>query len=245
MKKLQPNPKRKLIIEVGGQKYARYPVKTRLVTPKDKDPAKIVGEYTRGLTQAGDIIFVSEKMVAITQGRAKPVNEIKPSWWAEWLSKHVYRNPAGIGLAAPETMHLAIEEVGLWRILLAASAAAVTKPLGIKGLFYYIAGEQARSIDGPVPYAIPPYNTYASKGPANPEKVAEKISRKINLPVAIVDANDLGVRVLGVSPTPVASSDLRGVNKKIVDKKFIAKAIRDNPLGQCDESTPIGILRKV
>lgn len=228
---MEANPGKKLIIEVDGQKYARHPVKTKLITPEDKDPAEIVAKYVRGIAKKGDIVFVSEKIIAIMQGRAKPVKEIRPSKMATWLSAHVYKNPAGIGLASPETMQLAIEEAGLWRILLAAFIAALTKPFGIKGLFYYIAGEQARGIDGPVPYAIPPYNTYASKSPLNPKEVAENISKKIGLPVAIVDANDLGVRVLGAAG---------GANKKL-----IAKAIRDNPLGQSSQSTPIGILRKI
>jgi hypothetical protein len=105
------------------------------------------------------------------------------------------------------------------------------KLFGIKGLFYMIAGEKARSIDGAVPYAIPPYNNYVSKGPINANEVAEKIAKKIGVLVAIVDANDFGVNILGIS--------------KGVDKKLIAKIIKDNPLGQSDEQTPIGIIRRV
>ena len=120
---------------------------------------------------------------------------------------------------------------GLWRILLAGFVSIITKPLGIRGLFYIIAGEKARGIDGPVSYAIPPYNTYASKIPLNPQKTAIEISNKIGFPAAIVDANDLGVRILGAS--------------KEINKKILLKALKDNPLGQCDESTPIGILRKL
>ena len=229
--KIDSNPGKNLIIEINGEKYARYPVKTDLITPKDKNPAEIIKKYINRLTQKGDIVFVSEKIIAIMQGRAYPINEIKASKIATWLSKRVYKNPGGIGLASPETMQLAIEEIGLWRILLAGFASIITKPLGVRGLFYIIAGDKARGIDGPVPYAIPPYNTYASKIPLNPKIVAMEISRVIGFPTAIVDANDLGARILGVS--------------KGVDKKILIKALKDNPLGQCDESTPIGILRKL
>jgi F420-0:gamma-glutamyl ligase len=228
---LLANPGKNLTIEVKKVKYARYPIKTHLITPQDKNPIQIIDQYTRGLIQKGDIIFISEKIIAIIQGRAYPVDQIKPSKIASWLSKYVYKNPGGIGLASPETMQLAIEEVGLGRILMAALLAGLTKPLGIKGIFYRLAGDQARAIDGPVPYAIPPYNTYASKGPLRPKKLAQEISQQINCPVAIVDANDFGVRVLGAS---------QGVNKKI-----LVKALKDNPLGQTDQSTPIGILRRL
>jgi len=228
---ISPNPGKNLIIEVDNKKYARYPVKTHLITPKDKNPAEIIKKYISGLTKKGDIVFISEKIIAIIQGRAYPIKKIKASKIAEWLSKRVYRNPGGIGLASPETMQLAIEEIGLLRILFAAFISLITKPFGIKGLFYIIAGAKARGIDGPVPYAIPPYNTYASKIPLEPKKIAIKISREIGIPIAIVDANDLGVRILGTS--------------KGIDKKLLIKALKDNPLGQCDESTPIGILREL
>lgn len=231
MKKLLPNPGKKLIIKINGKRYARYPIKTHLITSKDKNPANIIKKYIKGLTKKNDIIFISEKIISIMQNRAYPLNKIKPTKIATKLSKFVYKNPAGIGLASPETMQLAIEEVGLWRILFAAIIAAITKPIGIKGMFYRIAGDQARGIDGAVPYAIPPYNTYISKAPLKPKKIAIQISKKIGLSTAIVDANDFGVRILGKS--------------KRINKKILIKSIQDNPLGQSDESTPIGILREL
>ncbi|MEA2064954.1 MAG: coenzyme F420-0:L-glutamate ligase [Patescibacteria group bacterium] len=227
----QANPEKNLIIKIDGKEYARYPVKTHLITPDDKDPVETICKYAKNVVQKGDIVFVSEKVIAVMQGRSYQIDKIKSSKIATKLSKYVYKNPAGIGLAIPETMQLAIEEAGLLRILFAAFAAAITKPFGIKGMFYRVAGDKARSIDGPVPYAIPPYNNYASKGPINPKKIAKNISAKINVPVAIVDANDLGVRILGAS--------------KGVDKKLLAKILKDNPLGQSDECTPIGIVREL
>ena len=219
------------MIEIDGRKFARYPVKTKLITPQDNDIAPMVVQYVKPYSQPGDIIFISEKAVAITQGRAYDIKDIKASWLATFLSRHVTKTPVGIGLGSPETMQLALEEVGVVRILCAACFGALGKLIGIKGLFYVIAGDGARSIDGAVPYAIPPYNNYVSKGPVNANQVAQKIAREIGVAVAIVDANDIGVNILGVS---------EGVNKK-----FIALAIKDNPLGQSDEQTPIGIIREV
>ena len=227
---LLPNPKKKLIIEFDGKKFARYPVKTKLITSEDKDITEIVEIYAKKYLLEGDIVFISEKAVAVTQGRSYPIKEIKASKLAEFLSKFVTKTPTGIGLGSPESMQLAIEEVGLLRIMVAAFLGAVAKIFGIKGLFYIIAGDGARAIDGAVEYAIPPYNTYVSKGPINPDRVAEKICQKLNTPVVIVDANDIGVNVLGAT--------------KGVDKRLIAKIIRDNPLGQTNEQTPVGIIRE-
>jgi len=228
---LPPNNGKNLEITVDGRRFARYPVKTKLITPEDKDIAAIVKEFAALHVQTGDILFVSEKAVAVTQGRSYHINSIKPGWLATTLSHYVMKTPVGIGLGSPQTMQLAIEEVGIARILLAAVIGGLGKIVGLKGLFYVVAGDGARSIDGAVPYAIPPYNNYVSKGPVNANEVAKKIAQTINAKVAIVDANDLGVNILGASET--------------MDKKLIAKIIKDNPLGQSDEQTPIGIIREV
>lgn len=234
---LRPNKGKSLIIDSGGRKFARYPIKTKLITPEDKDIAAIVENCVKKYLRAGDIVFISEKVVAITQGRAYQLNEVKASRLAKFLSQFVTKTSAGIGLGSPETMQLAIEEVGAARILFASFVGAVGKVLGIKGLFYIVAGHKARSIDGAVPYAIAPYNTYVSRGPENANKVAEDVAKKLaasgakGVGVAIVDANDLGVNMLGASQG--------------VDKKLTAKIIKDNPLGQTDEQTPLGIIRQV
>ncbi|MBI1866582.1 MAG: coenzyme F420-0:L-glutamate ligase [Candidatus Staskawiczbacteria bacterium] len=228
---LAPNPGKNLIIEVNGKKFARYPVRTKLITPEDKNISQIVKEYAALHLKPKDIIFISEKAVSVTQGRSYPKSEIIASKMANFLSSFVTKTPIGIGLGSPETMQLAIEEVGMPRILLAAFLGAFFKIFNIRGVFYIIAGSKARSIDGAVEYAIPPYNTYVSKGPIRANKVAEKVSEELKTPVAVVDANDFGVNILGAS---------RGI-----DKKLVAKIIKDNPLGQSDEQTPIGIIREI
>lgn len=227
---LQPNKDKNLVIEVDGKRFERYPVKTKLITPEDKDIVPIVEESVKKYLEPGDIVFISEKAVAVTQGRSYPLDSIKPSSLAKFLAKYVTKTPVGIGLGSPQTMQLAIEEVGVIRILIAAFIGFLGKIVGVRGLFYMIAGEKARSIDGAVPYAIPPYNTYVSKGPVNADRISKEISKRLNVKVSIVDANDLGVNILGASEG--------------VDKKLIAKIIKDNPLGQSDEQTPIGIIRE-
>ena len=229
---IKSNPNKNLIIQVADKKFARYPIKTKLITPEDKDISVIVRQYAKEHILPGDIVFVSEKAVAVTQGRSYHLDSVKVSWFANFLSKFVTRTPVGIGLGSPQTMQLAIEEVGILRILFSAFFGAIFKFVGIRGVFYILAGNKARSIDGAVEYAIPPYNKYVSKGPINPDKVAKEISEKLDgVKVAIVDANDIGVNILGATLG--------------VDKKFVAKAIKDNPLGQTDECTPVGIIREI
>ena len=113
-----------------------------------------------------------------------------------------------------------------------ALAAAITKPFGMRGVFYKVVGKNINAIDGPCAYTLPPYNEYATLGPAEPERVAKRVSREINCDVVIIDANDLGVAVLGKS------------NEHISDV-FCKNVFQDNPLGQSTEQTPLCIVRGV
>src|SRR6266404_3438321 len=116
---LTPNKGKNLTILVDGKSYARYPVKTKLITPEVKDIVALVAEYVQPFLQPDDIVFVGEKVVGITQGRSYHITDVKPSGLATWLSKFVTKTPIGIGLGSPQTMQLALEEVGTLRILIA------------------------------------------------------------------------------------------------------------------------------
>lgn len=228
LKNIKPNKSKKIEILVRGVKYNRFPIKTHLITP-EHDIFKVVVQYLGDLIIPDDIVAVSEKVVAITQGRSWDIRKIKPSALARILSKYVRKSPYGISVSIPQTMQLAIEEAGILRILLASFIGAITKLVGIRGMFYRIAGRKVAAIDGPVDYAIPPYNKHCSKAPANPDKVCVKIAKLLGSQAVIIDANDLGVEVLGRS------------NKKI-SKKLIKEIFADNPLGQTDQQTPLSIV---
>jgi len=225
-----PNEGRALNASLGGTVYARHPVRTHLVTASD-DAAEVVRRYVGELGDDVRLVAVSERMVAITQGRSYPIKDIRPGRLARFLERFVTRPGYGIGLGSAETMELAIREVGAPRILLAAAAAAVTRPFGIHGLFYRVAGPQARAIDGPTSYTIPPYNHAATLGPRRPDEAARGIAAAIGVPVAVIDANDAGCAVLGASPG--------------VDHRFVERLFADNPLGQAREQTPVCVIREV
>lgn len=227
---LPPNPGKNLIIEVDGKKYGRYPVKTHVITSNDK-MADVVEKYAKEHLKPGDIVFIGERSVAISQGRSFEKDKIKPGKLACFLVKFVKKSPYGIGLGSPQTMQLAVEEVGPIRMLFAAFVAGIAKFLGFKGIFYKIAGPQAKAVDGAASYVIPPYNTHVTKAPLNPDKTAQEISDRIGTPVALVDVCDIGAWIVGKSGG--------------IDKKFLVKILKDNPLGQSAQQTPIGILREM
>ena len=227
---LKPNAGKSLSIDIDGQKYLRFPVRTHVIGPSD-NIIEVVKRYARPNLKPNDILFISERVVAISQGRAFPISSIRPSALAKLLVKFVHKSPYGIGLGSPWTMELAIKEAGPLRIIFAAFVSAITKPFGLKGVFYHVVGKNINAIDGPCSYTLPPYNQYAKLGPSNPDGVARDIKKTLGCEVVIIDANDLGVAILGKS------------DRKITEE-FCKKAFRDNPLGQTSEQTPLCIVRK-
>ena len=225
------NKDKPLLVNVDGRDYARIPVRTHIITNEDK-LGDVFEQYLKPLVQPGDILFISEKAVACTQSRAIPMKDIHPRPLARFLCKFVQKTPHGIGLGIPETMEMALRECGTLRILFAAVISALGKLLGKRGWFYHIAGERARAIDGPCDHTIPPYNEYVVLAPNAPDEAAKVGAQAAGAPVAVVDINDLGGNILGVSDPGL-------------DKSLLVRILADNPLGQASEQTPCGIIRAV
>ena len=231
----EPNPGKNLSILVDGDSYLRLPIKSHLIKEGD-DLLDLLKKYVAPNLLSGDIIFISEKIVCITQGRLVLIRDIKPSKLARFLASHVHnkRNTAdfrGFGHSTSRAMHLLIQEAGYPRVIFAAAVSAVTRPIGIKGLFYAICGKMAKSIDCPMSFTLYPYNHYAKMAPLDPTGVTKKIKEKLGNEAVIVDANYIGVFSLGKST-------------KNIKEKFIQKVFSDNPAGQSEEMTPFFIVRK-
>ncbi len=247
----QINEGKKLEIKVGGKIYKRYPIRTEIFQKGDEYSKKIVNVISNAVRNLEGIsrrnaprndkkwfVVVSEKIVAISQGRSYFIWDIKPGFFANLLSTFVKKTPYGIGLGSPWTMQIAIDEVGLPKIILASFLSILAKPFGLKGTFYKIAGDTVRSIDGPTEYSLYPSNVSAKLGPKDPQNAAEKIHSEIvnskskikNFGgVVIIDANDLGRNVLG---------NTTGLENKLIEQIF-----KDNPMGQGSEQTPLVLVQ--
>jgi hypothetical protein len=217
------------VVHVGDEAYERIMIKTHTIM-KGEDIGDLLVKYVKPHLQDGDIIFISEKAASASQGRAIPLDEIEPSPLARFLVRFVTKASYGIGLGMPETMEMAIREVGVPRILLAAVIGGIGKLFGIRGWFYNVAGPKARSIDGPADYVIPPYNRCVVLGVADGDKLCREASARVGAAVAIVDANDIGMNIIGLS-----SPELKQIPFHAI--------LKDNPAGQTSESTPFGIIR--
>ena len=228
----EANDGKQLETVVDGVRYLRIPIKTKLVM-SDDDITDVVTTFAADRLHDGDVLFVTEKIIAIMQGRSYPTESIAPRRLATWLSHHVIKTPNGIGLGLPQTMEMALRECGTPRILLAAGVAAVTKLFGRKGDFYRVAGPKARGIDGPTNGTIPPYNSHVVLAPDRPHDVARELRAALGLDVEVLitDINDLGGNVLGSTMSRART-------------RTMERVLLDNPLGQGHESTPMGIIRE-
>ena len=226
-----PHEGKEFSVVVNRVVYERYPLKTKTIHKGD-DLLHIFKDAVGDFLQDGDIVLVAESIVAISEGRAFKFDEISFGKVAQFLSRFVAKSSAGIGLGTPQTMQLAINEVGMMRVLFAAFVAALTKPFGLHGMFYRIVGEKARGIDGPTSTTLPPYNEYASLIPKDPAGFAKMMHygckpKKVRF--IVIDANDIGVNILGA---------------RDAEEEYLAHELsKDNPMGQSDESTPFLICR--
>ncbi len=234
----KPNSNKKLEIDVDGVTYLRLPIKTKLISMDDTDILPLIKEYVRPHIKDGDLLFVSEKALTITQGRIVDMSTIKPTLLARFLARNISnyygtKNFRGFGHGTDIAMQAFIDEAGISRVIFAALVAVVTKPFGIHGLFYRICGARAKSIDCPMSFLILEYAHSVKLAPNNPFGIARKIKELLGgIETIILDANYIGAISLGKTT-------------RNISEKFIGKLFRDNPLGQSDEMTPFCIVRKV
>lgn len=240
----RPNKGKSLEIKTNNGIFYRYPLQTKKIKRGDNITDLIKASLLQCISileskKKSWFVVVSEKIVAITQGRSYFLWEIKPCFIARVLSRFVSKNAYGIGLGSPWTMQLAIQEVGLLRIIWASLISSATRLFGIRGMFYRIAGREAAAIDGPTEYSVYPSNLSSKLMPKSPQKTAEKIADLVrsSIPeewkrtfqgVCIIDANDLGQNILG--------------NATAMKNSKIEEIFSDNPLGQRNEQTPIALV---
>lgn len=212
-------------------KYQRKLIKTHFIETTDKLD-QVVSKYVLSVVQGADIVVFCEKIIAIMQGRVVYRKDIKVGFWANFLSKFATKTPSGFSVGNPLKMQLAINLAGLPRIFFASVIGGLGKLIGIRGWFYILAGNQISQIDGFYGEAFPQYAEMGILGPKDADDVCNDLKKRYGFSCAIVDVNDLGRELLGIS------NNIKNLGKEILD------TIKDNPAGQGAELTPIIILRK-
>ena len=131
----------------NGRRYDRYAIQTHFVEVGE-DQAELVRRYVLPLAQDGDVLSFGAKVMAMCTRNVFTKDQVKPGFWAKLLSPHASETVAGIGMHEPYKLQLAIDMVGAPRVVFASVVSAITKPFGIKGLFYKIVGKGVAGIDG-------------------------------------------------------------------------------------------------
>ena len=213
-------------VSVGGVKYLRLPLHTRWLDETD-DLALALKEHLK-LARPGDTVGISEKVAILLTGRTVDIDTVQPGRLARFLSSHVKPRTDSKGLAVPEKMEYVIRTVGLRRIITAAIGSAITRPFGMHGTFYRLAGSVARDVDGGRPpyenVLFPPFDT------EDAQQICADLERAVDVGVSIVDLNDYGGSIRAVSPRSLSQETLLAV-------------LSDNPLRQRLTSTPFVLVR--
>ncbi|MEO0458617.1 MAG: F420-0:Gamma-glutamyl ligase [Cyanobacteria bacterium P01_A01_bin.114] len=202
------------------------PIPTHLLTHLDS-PIEVVKRYVSPHAKPEDIVTIGETPLAIMQGRWRHPSEIKPGWLARRIC---YFFMPTSSLATACGMQTLVDISGPGRVLYAFIVGAIAKKfLGKPGLFYELAGEQARLIDD-ITGTLPPYDQFIVLGPEKVDELVQQIYQETGLKAAIVDVNDLkAVKILAATE----NTDLDLVNQALID----------NPAGNADEQTPVVLIR--
>ena len=214
-----------------GRRYSRLAIQTHFVEVGE-DQAELVRRYVSPLYQPGDVLAFGAKVMAMCTGNVRTKEQEKPGFWARLLSPHASETTAGIGMHDPYKLQLAIDMVGAPKVVFASIASALTKPLGIKGVFYKIVGPGVAGIDGfYYRSSFDRYHDLALINNTNAQELCDDLEKKTGIPVVLMDANDIDQNQLG-----------KGSAFPLTDQQ-IQDALGDNPSGQGDELTPLILIR--
>jgi hypothetical protein len=225
----------------GGQAWSRRMLRTEPLAVGDRT-AEMIAWYVAEFVAAAEKpvrqalrqpwhLLVSAKPVAVAQGLARAVWEIRPGASARGLVR--LAGPA-MGLPDPWSTQVALEQGGIVRLGLAAICAR----LGRRAWHDRIAGPLVRSVSPPREHACPPAHLAVVPPPQQPDGVTDEIMVALRkaLPdevfatlagCAIVGVDEEGPRVLGWSGKGEPSMPL------------LHRLCQDNPFGQDDERTPL------
>ena len=202
------------------------PVPTRILTHKD-DIVDAIERYTKEQVGPDDVISVAETVVAVTQGNIVRPEELTYSWAAKFFCR-AFKDEGS--LAAPHGLQVLMNQEGTWRVIASLAIGFIARLFGQAGVFYRLAGAQARLIDD-VTGTMPPYDKHIVLGPKEPERVVARIKERLGcFGAAILDANDRKIAFV-VAGTPG------------LDAGKVSQALIDNPFGNGSEKTPIVLLK--
>ncbi len=202
-----------------------YPIKTHILGSLD-DPIGILKSYMPSTCLPTDILTIGESPLAIMQGRYIDYRNVNANLISKLICKGFHPTSS---LATASGMQTLIDISGPTRIIISWLIGGIFKVFGVRGMFYRLAGEQARLIDD-ITGTTPPYDKSIVLGPKETQDFCIKAAKKLNVNVAVVDVNDLGrVKILSTN----------NVNNSAI----IKRALTSNPAGNANQQTPLVLIR--
>lgn len=212
--------------------FERFAIKTHFVAVGENF-FDIFENYVIPCVKNDDVVFCSEKIVALCQCRIVRKQDMRLSFLAKLLSKFASRPKGGIGVAEPYKMQFAIDYAGALKVLYASVLGGICKLFGKKGVFYEIVGNEVSGLDGFYGNVWSEYGDMGILLPENPNGICNEVYDRFGVNMVIADANDWGQELLGKSSS-VEYAD-----------SVLLEIIKDNPAGQGKECTPFIVARKM
>ena len=205
--------------------YKAIAVKTDLLSSFD-NPIETVMDYCKNVTREKDILTIGETPLAIMQGRYVAPQNLEYNIFSKILCYFFHPTSS---LATACGMQLLIDKIGVTRITFSLILGFLFKCIGIKGVFYRLTGFESSLIDD-ISGTVVPYDKSIVMGPINTKLFCDKLSKQLEVEVAVVDVNDLG----GVKILASSNNSINNILKEI---------LKVNPAGNSDEKTPIVLIR--
>ena len=205
--------------------YKAIAVKTDLLGSFD-NPIETVMKYCKNVTKEKDILTIGETPLAIMQGRYVAPQNLEYNIFSKILCYFFHPTSS---LATACGMQLLIDKIGVTRITFSLILGFLFKCIGIKGIFYRLTGFESSLIDD-ISGTVVPYDKSIVMGPINTKLFCDKLSKQLEVEVAVVDVNDLG----GVKILASSNNSVNNILKEI---------LKVNPAGNSDEKTPIVLIR--
>ena len=205
--------------------YKAIAVKTDLLGSFD-NPIETVMDYCKNVTREKDILTIGETPLAIMQGRYVAPQNLEYNIFSKILCYFFHPTSS---LATACGMQLLIDKIGVTRITLSLILGFLFKCIGIKGVFYRLTGFESSLIDD-ISGTVVPYDKSIVMGPIKTKLFCDKLSKQLEVEVAVVDVNDLG----GVKILASSNNSINNILKEI---------LKVNPAGNSDEKTPIVLIR--
>ena len=201
------------------------PIRTHILGSLD-DPIEILKSYMPLNCISTDILAIGESPLAVMQGRYINYRNINASLISRLICKGFHPTSS---LATASGMQTLINISGPTRVIISWLIGGIFKFFGIKGMFYRLAGEQARLIDD-ITGTTPPYDKSIVLGPKDTQNFCIKAAKSLNINVAVVDVNDLGrVKILSTS--------------NVNNAEIIKRSLTSNPAGNANQQTPLVLIR--